>query len=371
MLRIKAFQGLRPAPALVSEVACVPYDVVDREESAALAAGKPHSLLHVDRAEIDLPPDTDPYSDLVYAKALENFLALQKDGALIRETEPCIYLYQQRLEVFRRRPAPVQLTWLGFPGTTGLDCFAARITDAWADPPGLTDADFTESLARLASGFLAYQPITAPPTHALLPPRSGSGNVTFGCFNNAAKIGRSALGLWAKTLAAVPNSRLVLKAHQLEDPLVADDLRRLARAAGIPPAKVELLPPVAAYTQHLQAYDGIDIALDTFPYHGTTTSCEALLMGVPVVTLAGTTHASRVGVSLLTRLGRPEFIAHDEAEFVAICRALAADVPGLEALRRGLRDELMRSALCDAAPITRDLEALFRSLSYRSGALNP
>ena len=97
MLRIKAFQGLRPAPALVSEVACVPYDVVNREESAALAAGKPHSLLHVDRAEIDLPPDTDPYSDLVYAKALENFLALQKDGALIRETEPCIYLYQQRM----------------------------------------------------------------------------------------------------------------------------------------------------------------------------------------------------------------------------------------------------------------------------------
>ena len=97
MLRIKAFQGLRPAPAIVSEVACVPYDVVNREESAALAAGKPHSLLHVDRAEIDLPPDTDPYSDPVYAKAKENFLALQKSGALIRESEPCIYLYQQRM----------------------------------------------------------------------------------------------------------------------------------------------------------------------------------------------------------------------------------------------------------------------------------
>ena len=97
MLRLKAFQGLRPAPALVSEVACVPYDVVNREESAALAAGKPHSLLHVDRAEIDLPPETDPYSDAVYAKALENFTALQKDGALIRESEPCIYLYQQRM----------------------------------------------------------------------------------------------------------------------------------------------------------------------------------------------------------------------------------------------------------------------------------
>ncbi len=97
MLRLKAFQGLRPAPALVSEVACVPYDVVNREESAALAAGKPHSLLHVDRAEIDLPPETDPYSEAVYAKALENFLALQKNGALIRETEPCIYLYQQRM----------------------------------------------------------------------------------------------------------------------------------------------------------------------------------------------------------------------------------------------------------------------------------
>jgi uncharacterized protein (DUF1015 family) len=97
MLRIKAFQGLRPTPSLVSEVACVPYDVVDREESAALAAGKPHSLLHVDRAEIDLPPDTDPYSDAVYAKARENFLALQADGALVRETEPCVYLYQQRM----------------------------------------------------------------------------------------------------------------------------------------------------------------------------------------------------------------------------------------------------------------------------------
>jgi uncharacterized protein (DUF1015 family) len=98
MLRLKAFQGLRPAPTLVSEVACVPYDVVDREESAALAAGKPNSLLHVDRAEIDLPPETDPYSDAVYAKAHENFVALQQRGALIRETEPCVYLYQQRMD---------------------------------------------------------------------------------------------------------------------------------------------------------------------------------------------------------------------------------------------------------------------------------
>ena len=97
MLRIKAFQGLRPAPSLVEEVACVPYDVVDREESAALAAGRPHSLLHVDRAEIDLPPATDPYSETVYAKAKENFLALQEEGALVRESEPCVYLYQQRM----------------------------------------------------------------------------------------------------------------------------------------------------------------------------------------------------------------------------------------------------------------------------------
>src|SRR5580698_8496511 len=97
MLRIKAFQGLRPTVPLVAEVACVPYDVVDREESAALAMGHPHSLLHVDRAEIDLPPDTDPYSDAVYAKARENFLALQANGALVRETEPCVYLYQQRM----------------------------------------------------------------------------------------------------------------------------------------------------------------------------------------------------------------------------------------------------------------------------------
>jgi len=97
MLRIKAFQGLRPAPSLVEEVACVPYDVVNREESAALAAGKPHSLLHVDRAEIDLPPATDPYADAVYAKARENFLVLQEKGALLRESEPCIYLYQQRM----------------------------------------------------------------------------------------------------------------------------------------------------------------------------------------------------------------------------------------------------------------------------------
>jgi uncharacterized protein (DUF1015 family) len=97
MLRTKAFQGLRPTPQLVAEVACVPYDVVDREESAALAAGHPHSLLHVDRAEIDLPPDTDPYSDAVYAKARTNFIGLQDEGALIRETEPCIYLYQQRM----------------------------------------------------------------------------------------------------------------------------------------------------------------------------------------------------------------------------------------------------------------------------------
>ncbi len=268
----------------------------------------------------------------------------------------------ERLEIFRRRPAPVQLTWLGFPGTTGLDCFDARITDAWADPPDLTDAHFTETLVRLPGGFIAYRPISAPPAHALVPPCSASGVVTFGSFNTAAKIGASALRLWAKVLDAVPNSRLVLKAFQYEDPLVVEDLRRLVRAAGIPAARVELLAPIADHATHLSAYDGIDIALDSFPYHGTTTTCEALLMGVPVVTLAGTTHASRVGVSLLTRLGRPDFIARDEYEFVAICARLADDAPGLAVLRRSLRGELMASALCDAASVTRDLEAVFRTL---------
>ena len=277
----------------------------------------------------------------------------------------------ERLEVFRRRPAPLQLTWLGFPGTTGLGCFDARITDAWADPPGLTDAHFTEKLERLARGFLAYRPIIDPPVHAPLPPSSTADVMTFGCFNNAAKIGKSALALWAQTLAAVPNARLVLKAHQLEDRLVADDLRRLVREAGIRADKVDLLPPVGAYTQHLRAYDGIDIALDSFPYHGTTTTCEALLMGVPVVTLAGTTHASRVGVSLLTRLGRPEFVADNEADFIAICRKLASDAKGLEELRRGLRTQLLSSALYDAASVTRDLEALFRRLWRRSCSASP
>ena len=264
--------------------------------------------------------------------------------------------------IYMRRPAPVQITYLGYPGTTALDCFDARLCDALTDPPGTTETLFTEPLLRLPRLFLAYRPIQPAPDPAARPPVIRNGHVTFGCFNNPTKLTDAMIGTWRKVLDAVPGSRLILRHGFNGKPSIAADLRRMFDRAGFSAARVEIAGPVGSPRDFLACYDEIDIALDCFPYGGTTTTCEALWMGVPVVTRAGRPHASRVGLSILDAVGLRDLATGSEGAYVAACSRLAADHARLVDLRQGLRARIQASPLGDAAGLARAVEGAFMDL---------
>lgn len=269
-----------------------------------------------------------------------------------------------RLLVFARRPAPVQLTWLGYPGTTGLDCFDARLTDPYLDPPGAGggpgphDAFYSEPSWRLPHTFWCYQ----PPAEADLPvgpaPLASNGYVTFASLNNFAKTNDDVLRLWAEVLAQVPGSRLLLLA-----PAGSARQRVLAifTERGVDAQRVEFVGrlPRAEYFANFRR---ADIALDPFPYNGHTTSLDSLWMGVPVVTLVGPTAAGRAGLGQLSNLGLTELITYDPAQYVAIARALAYNAARLGELRATLRQRMAESPLMDARGFTRAIEDAYRHL---------
>jgi predicted O-linked N-acetylglucosamine transferase (SPINDLY family) len=266
-----------------------------------------------------------------------------------------------RLIVFAHRPAPVQATYLGYPDTTGLSAMDWRLTDAHADPPGDADALHTERLYRLPDTAWCFRPERDAPAVAPLPAES-AGHVTFGSFNNFGKVNAAVLDAWAQVLAAVPRARLLIKAASLRDQPTRQRLVDALAVRGVEPGRVEAVESVKGEREHLALYGRVDIALDTFPYHGTTTTCEALWMGVPVVTLAGPTHASRVGVSLLSSVGLAEQIAPDVAGYVAIAAGLAGDLSSLAQLRRTLRERMLASPLMDAPRFTAHLESAYRAM---------
>jgi predicted O-linked N-acetylglucosamine transferase (SPINDLY family) len=266
-----------------------------------------------------------------------------------------------RLCVFAEKPAPVQVTYLGYPNTTGLTAIDYRLTDALADPPGDTDSSCSETLVRLPEGFLCYQvPIDCPPTTSL--PALTTGYVTFGSFNNVIKVNAAVVALWARILGALPQAQLLLKARALAYAEGRGRLQGLFEQHGVSPDRIEMIPWIKGHAEHQETYGRVDIALDPFPYNGTTTTCEALWMGVPVITLAGTTHAGRVGVSLLTHAGLPELIVASPEAYVALAVELANDLPRLQGLRESLRARLAASPLCDAEGFTRALEAAYRGM---------
>lgn len=279
---------------------------------------------------------------------------------------------RNRLGVFVRRPAPVQVTWLGYPGTTGLPTVDYRLTDAIADPPGEADGLHSETLVRMGGGFLCYRsPVPLPAPGAL--PAGGDGPITFGSFNNLAKASPLAVALWAGVLHRVPGSRLLLKARALNDEAVRANVCTRFAAHGIRADRLLLHRYAPHLTAHLEVYRQVDIALDSTPYNGTTTTCEALAMGVPVVTLAGRRHAARVGASLLSRVGLADLVASDAEGFVAVAAGLAADRERLAVLRAGLRARLAASPLGDAPRFARTLEAAFRAMwrAYCARLRNP
>jgi len=271
---------------------------------------------------------------------------------------------RHRLLVFARKPAPVQVTWLGYPNTTGLDAIDYRVTEAVCDPVGRSEADYAEHLLRLPETFLCYRPSDdSPPVSQL--PALADGSVTFGCFNNLAKVTTPVLDLWTQLLRELPTARLLLRSRGLTDPETVTRLREHFARGGVVSERLEFSGEELSVSQHLSCYHRVDIALDTFPYNGTTTTCEALWMGVPVVTLAGQTHAARVGASLLTHLGSPEWVAEAPEAYLDQCRQLAADLTHLAQIRRQLRARMWESPLCDAPRFVRHFEHALRGMWLR------
>lgn len=276
-----------------------------------------------------------------------------------------------RLKVIGERLAPVQISYLGYPGSTGLRTMDYRLTDDWADPKG-SDVWYTEKLVRLPGGFLCYSPIFSAPSEGPLPALRND-FVTFGSFNSVAKLSAPAVALWARILRAIPRSRLFLKSKALADPAGRQRVENMFARHGVSSGQLVLKGWASSSGEHLAHYRSVDIALDTFPYNGTTTTCEALWMGVPVVTLAGSMHAGRVGVSLLSNAGLSDLIAKTADEYVEIAAGLSNDRGSLATLRSNLRSRMQKSPLCDAKRIAREVENAYQSIytQYRGslGAL--
>jgi len=268
------------------------------------------------------------------------------------------HIAEHRLLVFARKPAPVQVTWNGYPNTTGMEAMDYRITDAYADPPGMTEHLHTEQLVRLPEIYMAYQPpeISLP---VRPPPSLANGYVTFGSFNKLSKITPQVIAVWAQILKALPAARLLILT--VPEGGTGARLEQAFAEHGVGAERLELLGRLPVQ-QFLAAHQRADVALDPFPYNGTTTTCQTLWMGVPLVTLAGRSHVARVGVSMLSNLGLERFIARDAREYVSIAVALATDHQALATLRAGLRERMLSSPNTDGARLTRFLEAAYAKM---------
>jgi len=266
-----------------------------------------------------------------------------------------------RLPMFALRPTPIAMTYLGYANTTGLppSIMQWRITDHVADPPGLTEAHHSEQLIRLPDCFLCYRPPESAPA-VEPPPSEKTGQITFGSFNQLAKVSCATLDHWSRVLHAVPNSRLLLKSKSLGEEKPRQLMQSAFEALGISPQRLILEGYQPSVTSHLARYNEVDIALDTFPYQGTTTTCEALYMGVPLITLTGDTHRARVGTSILKALGLSELIARDSQTFVTLAAQLAQNLSLLRDLRLNLREIINSSRLTDAPRFTKNMQQIYR-----------
>jgi predicted O-linked N-acetylglucosamine transferase (SPINDLY family) len=289
------------------------------------------------------------------------------------------YTDGNRLGVFAWRPAPLQLSWLGYWASTGLDAIDAVLADEVGLPPAL-EGQFSEAIGRMPHSRLCYSPpvtrspgLAFAPTVPPLPPASPlpalrSGYITFGCFQSPVKITNEALRTWGQVMQAVPGSRLRLVCRQSLNPTLAQAWALRLLAAGIAPGRVDLAP-MESRRDYLASYADVDMVLDTFPATGGTTTCDALWSGVPTLTLAGHTLLARQGASLLCAAGLPGWVAVDQADFVRRAVAFAQDWPGLSTLRAGLREHVLTSPLMDATRFAVDWERALRDLWARKWPL--
>ncbi len=265
-----------------------------------------------------------------------------------------------RLPVFARQPAPVQVTFAGYPGSTGLETIGYRLTDPFLDPPESVDhaGFYAEKSVPLPASFWCYDPLDESPPAVGPLPALAKGYVTFGCLNNFCKVNAGVLALWERVLAGVPGSRLVMLADE-----GAHRERTLQALEGLGVARERVGFFVKRpRREYLELYQQIDIGLDTLPYNGHTTSLDSFYMGVPVVTLVGRTVVGRAGLSQLMNLGLPELVGRTEGEYVETARELAGDLARLAKLRAGLRGRMEASPLMDGAGFTRGIEGAYRAL---------
>jgi predicted O-linked N-acetylglucosamine transferase (SPINDLY family) len=267
-----------------------------------------------------------------------------------------MHMSDHRLLVFARRPAPIQLCWQAYPGTTGLETMDYRVSDALIDPLDASTDCYTEQTLRLAS-FWCYDPLVEEPEVSPLPALA-QGRITFGSLNHFRKVNDGVLRVWARVLAALPRSRLLLLSPQGR---ARDHVRSILASTGVEPDRIDFVDRCGR-PEYLRRYCDIDVGLDVFPYNGHTTSLDALWMGVPVVTLAGETVVGRAGASQAVRVDLPELIATTPDEYVRIASALASDLEHLAELRGTLRDRLKRSVFMDGAGFARDLESAYRNV---------
>lgn len=264
-----------------------------------------------------------------------------------------------RLPVLAAKPAPVQVSYLGYPTTTGLETIDFRLSDPYADPPGMTEPQYVEQLVRLPRTLACYAPPAAPAVGPL--PALASGRVTFASFSSPSKIGPQTIELWARVLHAVPNSRLLIKGRGAAGETFSTRLRSGFKFTDIDQERIELQSSTLM-DQYLAVHNDVDMVIDTFPFNGHTTLCHALWMGVPAVTLAGDRFASRLGASVLNNAGLPELVANTPDEFVGIVERWAGDLPRLAELRRDLRSQLSSSPLMDQEQFSLDFDQAMRQI---------
>ena len=262
-----------------------------------------------------------------------------------------------RLAVFARKPAPVQATYLAYSSTSGLSTIDYRLTDPWLDPVGVGDEFYSEKPIRLPRSYWCYEADENTPDIAP-PPSKHNGFITFGCFNNFCKMSAPALHAWRQILSQIPDSRLVLHARGKS---ARQRVSGFFSRQGIDPSRLSF-SGFLSREQYFRQYGQIDIALDPFPYSGGTTTCDALWMGVPVVSLAGATAVSRGGLSILSNVGLPELVAKTPEQYVHVALESATDRARLEHLRTSLRSMMRASPLMNAPQFARDVEAAYRMM---------
>jgi len=299
----------------------------------------------------------DTWRNLVGLSNVQVADLIRQDGIDIL-VDLALHTADNRLLVFACKPAPVQVTWLGYPGSTGLKTIDYRLSDPYLDPPGMDESVYSEQTIRLPHSFWCYDPLEGREIPVNLLPALNSGVVTFGCLNNFCKINDQLLSLWAPVLRQVEGSRLLLLANEGDHRQRTID--RLGQE-GIAPHRVEFVSR-QSHRKYLELYSRIDLGLDSFPYNGHTTSLDSYWMGVPVVTLVGQSAVSRAGWCQLSNLGLRELAGQTPEQFVQIAVDLAKDLPRLKELRATLRQRMAASPLTDGPRFARNIESAYRQM---------